>query len=215
MARFKYQRKPGEFAKAFASIRDPIAEAGSGAIIEAASLLKSSVRTDMARAGFSRKFQNAWRVDVFPKPPRTSINAAAFGFSKVPYAGVFEDPTVISGKPKLWLPLASTPKRLGGKRMTPALYVRTIGPLFSIERPGLPPLLAGQIATNRRGQKAGTKGKITLSALRRAGAGQPSRLVPLFVGIDRVAIPDKLHVREDAEGIAARLGELYLKHLRV
>ncbi|RUV75922.1 MAG: hypothetical protein EOR30_17065 [Mesorhizobium sp.] len=94
--------------------------------------------------------------------------------------------------------------------MTPALYIKTIGPLVSIERPGKPPLLAGKIATNRRGSKTG---KVSLSALKRGGAGAPSTLVPLFVGIDRVNIRDRFSIREITERAAARLGDLYLKHL--
>ncbi|TIN41402.1 MAG: hypothetical protein E5Y10_22945 [Mesorhizobium sp.] len=211
MARFRYQRKEGEFALAMAAIKDPIAFAGTAAISEAGDIVKRQGRQDIAAAGFSKRWQNALRVNVYPRR-KLSMNAAALIFHNIRYAGIFEEGAVISGKPRLWLPLPSAPKRAGRQKMTPALYVKTIGPLFSIERPGKPPLLAGKIATNRRGSKTG---KVSLSALKRGGAGAPSTLVPLFVGIDRVNIRDRFSIRQITERAAARLGALYLKHLKV
>jgi Family of unknown function (DUF6441) len=213
--RFKlFRRREREFVGAFESMKLPMAAAGSAAISEAAEIVKREARADIAAAGFSARWQNALRANVYPRPPRVSMNAAAIIWHKIQYAGVFEEgPTTIVGKPMLWLPLGTTPSRVNRRRMTPALYVRTIGPLFSINRPGKRPLLAAQIATDRRGQRAGNKGKVTLSALRRGSAGAPSKLVPLFIGIDRVTLRDRFSIREITERAAARLGALYLKHL--
>ncbi|RWD05501.1 MAG: hypothetical protein EOS57_25670 [Mesorhizobium sp.] len=209
MARFRYQKKDGEFAAALAAMKDPIAFAGTAAISEAGDIVKRQGRQDIAAAGFSRRWQNALRVNIYPRR-KQSMNAAALIYHNIQYAGVFEEGATITGKPRLWLPLPSAPKRVGRQKMTPALYIKTIGPLVSIERPGKPPLLAGKIATNRRGSKTG---KVSLSALKRGGAGAPSTLVPLFVGIDRVNIRDRFSIREITERAAARLGDLYLKHL--
>ncbi|TIX27301.1 DUF6441 family protein [Mesorhizobium sp.] len=213
MARFRYQRKDGEFARAMVGIADPIAFAGTAAISEAGDIVKRDGRQDIAAAGFSRKWQNALRVNVYPRR-RNSMNAAALIYHNIRYAGVFEEGATITGHPRLWLPLKDTPKRAGRQKMTPALYIRTIGPLVSIERPGKPPLLAGKIA-NRRGKMAAGKVKVTTSALKRGGAGAPSTLVPLFIGIDRVNIRDRFSIRQITERAAARLGALYLKNLRV
>ncbi|TGQ95420.1 hypothetical protein EN851_07840 [Mesorhizobium sp. M8A.F.Ca.ET.208.01.1.1] len=215
MARFRYQKKDGEFAQAMAAMKDPVAFAGTAAITEAGDIAKRDGRADIAAAGFSKRWQNALRVNVYPRR-QYSIDAAALIFHNIRYAGVFEEGAVISGKPRLWLPLKDTPKRAGRQKMTPALYVKTIGPLVSIERPGKPPLLAGRIATSRR-SKPGQDGrhKVSLAALRRGGAGAPSTLVPLFIGIDRVSIKDRFSIRQITERAAARLGELYLKNLRV
>lgn len=209
MARFGYSYRKDEFAKAMASIKDPIAFAGTAAITEAGDIVKREGRQDIAAAGFSRRWQNALRVNVYPRR-KLSMNAAALIFHNIQYAGVFEEGATITGKPRLWLPLPSAPKRVGRQKMTPALYIKSIGPLVTIERPGKPPLLAGKIATKRRGSKTG---KVSLSALKRGGAGAPSTLVPLFVGIDRVNIRDRFSIREIAGRAAARLGDLYLKHL--
>lgn len=211
MARFRYQKKDGEFAQAMAAMKDPVAFAGTAAITEAGDIAKRDGRADIAAAGFSKRWQNALRVNVYPRR-KYSIDAAALIFHNIRYAGVFEDPTVISGKPRLWLPLKDTPKRAGRQKMTPALYVKTIGPLISIERPGKPPLLAGKAAFSTRGKNVG---KVTLSALKRGAAGKASTLVPLFIGIDRVNIKDRFSIRQITERAAGRLGELYLKNLRV
>ncbi|RWC29848.1 MAG: hypothetical protein EOS70_23455 [Mesorhizobium sp.] len=209
MARFRYDAKAAEFAAAMASIRDPIAVAGSGAIAEAADIIKRQGRADIGSAGFSKRWQNALRVDTYPRRG-ASINAAALIWHKIQYAGIFEEGGTISGKPRLWIPLPNAPKRIGRSKITPALYIKSIGPLVSIERPGKPPLLAGKIATNRRGSKTG---KVSLSALKRGGKGAPSTLVPVFIGIDRVTIRDRFSIRQITDRAAARLGELYLKHL--
>jgi len=210
MARFRYDAKQAEFAQAMARMKDPIAFAGTTAISEAGDIVKREGRADIAAAGFSRRWQNALRVNVYPKR-KYSIDAAALIFHNIRYAGIFEEGGTISGKPTLWLPLPSAPKRAGRKKMTPALYIKSIGPLFSIERPGKPPLLAGKIATNRRSKT----GKVSLSALKRGGAGAPSTLVPLFIGFDRVNIRDRFSIRQITERAAARLGDLYLKNLKV
>ena len=211
-ARFRFDAKKGEFARAMVQIADPIAYAGTSAIIEAGDIVKREGRSDIASAGFSKRWQNTLRVDVYPKRG-ASMNAAAFIWHKIPYAGVFEDGDTISGKPLLWLPLKSTPQRIGRSKMTPAGYIKSIGPLVPINRPGKPPLLAGQIAINRRGQT--TPGKVTLSALRRGNSGKASRLVPLFIGIPKAKMPDKFSIREITERAANRLGELFVKHLKV
>lgn len=211
MARFRYEYKKQEFSAAIAAMKDPIGFAGTSAVTEAGDIVKREGRLDIAAAGFSKRWQNTLRVDIYPGRRVTSIDAAAYIWHKIPYAGVFEKGAIISGKPRLWLPLPTAPKRAGRQKMTPALYVKTIGPLVSIERPGKAPLLAGRIATRRRG---GTT-KVSLSALKRGGKGAPSTLVPLFIGIERVSIRDKFSIKEITERAAARLGELYLKHLKV
>lgn len=212
MARIRYDYKKAEFAQAMAAMKDPVAFAGTSAISEAADIIKREGRADIGAAGFSKKWQNALRTEVFPSK-RYSMEASAYIWHKIVYAGIFEKGGVIGGKPRLWLPLPTAPKRAGRSKMTPALYVKTIGPLVSIERPGRPPLLAGRLATNRRGQT--NKSKVTLSALKRGGSGAPSTLVPLFIGIERVSIRDRFSIREITEKAAARLGDLYLKHLKV
>jgi len=211
---FRLIYKVGDWADAMKSIEGPIADAATNAMREAATIIKAEGRANIRAAGFGPKWANALRVNVYPSPPKSSMGVAAYIYHKISYAGVFEEgPTTVRGKPLLWIPLSTTPKKVGGKRMTPAQYIRTIGPLISIQRPGENPLLAGSIATNRRGQRASTKNKVTLSALRRAGQGVATRLVPLFVGVPQVVLQDRFSIFQITERAADRLAELYLKHL--
>ena len=72
-------------------------------------------RADIAAAGFSRRWQNAFRVDVFPRGRKVSVDAAAWVFHKIPYAEVFEEGATIRGRPYLWIALPGTPTRIGGQ----------------------------------------------------------------------------------------------------
>lgn len=206
---FRYTYKIGAFLEAMIAVQKPMAAAATAAMKEAVNIVKTDGRNNIRSAGFSNKWANALRGDVYPKPPKTSVHPAGYIYHKIAYAGVFEEgPTPISGKPLLWIPLPTTPKKVGGKKMTPAQYVRQVGPLISVQRPGGPPLLMGSLATGRRRST-----KVSLTALRRAGQGGASRLVPLFVGVERIVLPDRFAISEITERAADRLYELYFKHL--
>jgi hypothetical protein len=109
------------------------AKAATAAIREAGEIAKRDGRASIAAAGFSRKWQNALRVNFYP-PQGDSMRPAAFIFHKIRYAGVFEEGVVIGGQPLLWLPLPNVPLRRG-QPMTPSQYARSIGPLVSVQRP--------------------------------------------------------------------------------
>jgi hypothetical protein len=172
----------------------PIAKAATAAIREAGDIAKRNGRTSIAAAGFSRKWQNALRVNVYP-PQGDSLRPAAFIYHKIRYAGVFEDGTVIHGQPLLWLPLANVPLRRG-RPMTPAQYVRSVGPLVSVQRPGKPPLLFAKPRAGRRGRRS------AVSAERK----------PLYVGLSSVAIAKRFDIKGAAQKAAAQLPSLYAKY---
>src|SRR5207253_846581 len=79
-------------------LQRPIAKAATAAVREAGEIAKRNGRASIAAAGFSRKWQNALRVNVYP-PQGDSMRPAAFLFHKIRYAGVFEEGAVIGGKP--------------------------------------------------------------------------------------------------------------------
>src|SRR5947207_10708332 len=91
-----------DVAKAFVDtivkeMQRPIAKAATAAIREAGEIAKRDGRASIAAAGFSRKWQNALRVNIYP-PRGDSMRPAAFIFDKIRYAGVFEEGAVISGQ---------------------------------------------------------------------------------------------------------------------
>ncbi len=207
----------GKFGAAIREIYKPIAEAGTAAIAQAGDDVKRDARASIASAGFGAKWQNALRVDVYPKRG-SSARAAAHIYHKIPYAEVFERGATIHGKPMLWIPMSHTPKRANGARLTAAAYVGAIGPLVSFNRPGKPPMLAGQI-------KASAKGVLTPAKLRSArkladkklahkkgGAGV--RLIPLYTGISTVTIRRRFGIYAAINRARAKLATYYLANLK-
>lgn len=207
----------GKFSSAVREIYKPIAEAGTAAIRQAGDDVKRDARASIASAGFGPKWQNALRVDVYPKRG-SSARAAAHIYHKIPYAAVFERGATIHGKLMLWIPMSHTPKRANGARLTAAAYVRTIGPLVSFNRPGKPPMLAGQI-------KASAKGNVTPAKLRSAKTladktlahkkgGASVRLIPLYTGISTVTIRRRFAIFAAINRARAKLARYYLANLK-
>lgn len=202
----------GELRESLEAIYEPIAEAGTAAMREMGDAIKLRGRANIAAAGFSRKWQNAFRVDVFPKRG-ASADAAAWVYHRIPYADVFETGETIRGKPTLWVPLPTAPKRIGRKKITPKRFVSEIGPLFPIRGRGGMPLLAANVAARRRLRPGGA---LSLSSLRRGAHGDgPTQAVPIFVGLPTVTLSDRFSLREITRNGASLLAELYARNLRV
>lgn len=205
-----YSAVRGEFDQAIRQIYSPIAIAATGAIKDAGDQIKSSGRANIAAAGFSRKWQNALRVNLYP-PRGASADAALLAFHKIPYAGVFETGATIHGKPLLWIPVSGAPARIGGRKLTPQSFNQLIGPLVSLRSRRGTPILAGQISG-----KSG--GKITLAKLRRGRRGEGgrtgTRLQPIFVGIRAAHLRQRFQLQSVFKKAADGLGAGYLKHLK-
>ena len=176
----------------------------------AGELAKTDARANILSAGLGGKFAKALRLNVYPKKG-TSLKAAALIFHKIPYAGVFEEGATIRGRPRMWVPLPSTPKRSGRYRMTPERYQKEIGPLQYVKRPGKAALLVAKIQATKSGKRA----KVTLSGLRAAArGGVRTTSVPVFVGIDSVSIRKRLDITKAVRRARDRLPELYAQNLR-
>src|SRR6185369_14975452 len=91
-----------ELDKWSSSASKDLATAATTAVAEAGAQALKNGRASIAAAGFSRKWQNALRLDVFPKGG-VSVNAAAVLRHTIPYAGIFETGGTIEGP--LWLPI--------------------------------------------------------------------------------------------------------------
>ncbi len=201
-----YAALQGDLDKALKAMYDPIARAAAGAINDAATQIKTEGRARIGAAGFSSKWQNALRVNVYPQKG-VSAGAALLAFHKIPYAGVFETGAEIRGKPLLWIPFPGTPARVGGRKLSPRVYVQTVGPLTLIKSQKGRPLLAGPISG-----RAGTK--ITLAKLRRGTRGEGTvRLQPIFFGVPSVHIRQRFGLQQVFDKAASGLGAGYLSHL--
>jgi hypothetical protein len=211
LMKFTLQSVPGQFLNGFRDASRPMSEASSEAIRDASSIAKAEGRASIAAAGFSQAWQNALRDRQYPESGEPSIDAAAFIWHKIPYAGIYEDGGTIQGSPLLWIPLRNAPKKIGRYgRMTPKLFREKIGPLFRMKNTAKP-ILAARIRATR------APAKVSMSALRRGtNPGGRGRImaVPIFVGIPSRTVQKRFNIREIAERTAGRLGELYLKHLK-
>jgi hypothetical protein len=217
----------GAFVEAAQSQRAAMARAATAAAKEVGAVVKQAGRAQIAAAGFSRNWQNTLKVDVYPSGGRTSIDAAIFAHHDIPYAGVFERGATISGSPLLWLPLSSTPKRVGGRRLTAGNYRQLVGAdLFVIKRPGRPPLLAANVTGT-----AGKTGKRVTPAQLRRGArtkrrgdahaafgGRPERFtvraLPLFIGVPRVRLRARFNLRDVFSRGPGLLNAAFSRNLR-
>lgn len=209
-ARLRYLPFTERFVKSFLEVEQPIARAATAAIAEAGDTVKTQVRADIAAAGFSRNWQNAFRAQQYPKG-QASMSSAVHFFHKIPYADVFESGATIRGKPKLWLPLKSVPRGgRGNKPLTPKQYVQRVGPLVGGESKKGQPLLFGR-ASRRTVLRAGERS----TRVRKGAFGKVfSENVPLYVGIDSVTIGKKFHIKSIVRAVGSRIGDLYLKHFR-
>jgi hypothetical protein len=87
----KVDREPRAFLEAFMAAEEPIARAATAAVGEAGARIKLAARADIADAGFSIRWQNALRVDRYPRGGEVSVNTAAHVYHRIPYAIVHEE----------------------------------------------------------------------------------------------------------------------------
>jgi len=192
-----------------------IEEAATNTIRQAGNSLKIEGRAAIANAGFSKKWQNAWRVNFYPKDGY-SIDAAAYAYHNIPYSLVFENGATIRARAGLlWLPLPTVPKK-GKRNKASARQLAQSGvKLFTISRPGKKPLLATSLRGSRKGFASDKA--VSLSKLRKGTAGKNGvvQALPLFVGVPSVTIRKRFDLAGVAGSIRGRLGEIYFANLKV
>lgn len=210
-----------EFGEAFKELEAPIRAAATGAVRDAANLVKTRGRAEIGSAGFSARWQNALRVDVYPERG-ASLSPAAWVYHKIPYAEVFEEGATIRGKPTLWIPLSNIAgERIGGdgrRRVTAQSIGQRYGQiLFPINRPGAKPLLAVKV---RGGYNGGpVSGSLLSTAVKRGErigrrSGLRLQTVPLFVGVDSVTLRKRFGIRKICADVTNQLEALYLKNFK-
>jgi hypothetical protein len=212
----------GQWLKATNEYERIIAKAATQAMRDVGKLAVKNARAVMAGAGFSTEFQRMLRVINKPASGYV-LNPSEYIHSLVNYADVFETGKTITGSKFLWLPLPNVPPNpgsgvkfggiVGRAHMTPSQYVRKVGPLYTMRRPGHLPMLGARLET------AFTKP--TLKKLRRTQARRVTlgesrrsfRLVPMFVAVTSITIPQKFDLKGAFQDAFDQLDEFYAKHL--
>jgi len=190
---------PHDFSKMMADDHKSVKKAATGAFRQGGDNIKKAARANIASGGFSSRWQNAMRVNVYPKTG-DSGSPKIFAYHKIKYAGQFEDPEQIQGRPLLWLPIE---KNLpGGRHWSPAMFTRMIGPLRG-GRHGSRPILFGQVSV-------GGGGKV-LRLTRKGMRAKPAQKtwLPVFIGVSSVNNSKRFDVQSVVEAAAGNLAELF------
>lgn len=179
-------------------------------LAEVADVFKQRVRANIASGGMGTKWQNAFRVNVYPAKP--NIDGAVYGWHNIAYSGIFETGGTITGKRgMLWIPFPNVPK-VGRKRATPRQLAARGVKLFSLKRRGGVPILAARV----RGASV-SKVSVSLSQLRTPakgrGKGDAGQTQPLFFGERSVTIRKRFQVQKIAEVIGKELPAIYAQNL--
>ncbi len=218
--RLKHDYVTGQFAAAARALRDPIARAATATIRDGAKELLTGARARIASAGFPRRWQIGFSVQVFPRRG-ASIDAYMRGRHRLGFAQVFQRGAHIAGKPLLWIPLSGIPDKIGTVRMTPRNFISKVGPLHTINVPGKAPLLAAYMR-GRPGAKFSLARVRAGSALARLGVrrgrsdsgGVGVISVPIFVGVTAVQLRRRFDVAGVYEKVRRGLPANYFRHIR-
>ena len=182
---------------------------------EAGDGIKADARAQIGAAGFAPQWQNALRVDHYPKGGETSIDAAAHIWHRIPYAGVFEEGASIGGSPWLWLPLDHAPSEDRPLPHDAAGAIRGRCSSSAVRASRRSSSRSSASAGQRRGRAARSRSPPRRRA-RRAAAGTASSAPCRCSSASRtVRLRRRFRITAIITRAAARLGELYYRHLKV
>lgn len=195
-------------------------QAASLAMDGAASLARVRGRSNIEAAGFGKKWQNTLKATRFPNRENVySLDSKMSLIHKIAYAGVFEDGDTIHGRPYLWVPLSSTPKRFGrGHRLTPSTFKQGTGqPLIPFRDPHTGNLLLGvrvKVAKKVAASGAALE-RLSLSKIRRGTSGKTGVevTIPVFVALRQVTLRKRFALGEVVKGVATEVPGLYVRNM--
>lgn len=177
---------------------------------DAGNAFKTEGRAAIAAGGLSVRWQNTWRVTVYPEKGY-SLDPTIYGYHKIPYANIFNEGGTITPQRRglLWVPTRNAPRGAGKKgdplSVTPKMLVGQGVKLFSIEAPGKPPMLGAKVFGPINADERMTVSRLKLGSKRKKGGHS----VPLFVGISSANIRKRFDLNAVGERIGGRLAEFY------
>jgi hypothetical protein len=184
-----------------------ISNAASAAMADAADMILTQGKQNIASAGFSRDFSDAMTVSTVT-PNGLGGPYSITARVNIPFAIVFEYGAVSQGDPLLWIPLPGVPKMIGARKMTARLYKSEIGPLFMVKTGRYPMLYgyAGGAAPESSLKANPSRSKRLTTAQLKQGGGAK---IPLFIGLQSSTIAKRLNILEICQDAEKRIPEFY------
>jgi hypothetical protein len=211
-AEFKFTR-PGKYAANIEPWQQETARNLTMAFRDGAKILQTQTRAAIISAGLGPRFARQFKAFAYPRrqfsmdPVIRGFHARGWRGSKIGrYANIFARGGTITGKPLLWVPLPTAPKRIAGQAPTPKLFIENIGPLVSLHGTRRP-ILAGRSMRAVQGRRA-TVAQLQTGA-RRQAAGRHTEIVPMFVGVRSVRIRKMVDMDPIFARVTAQLPELF------
>ena len=196
------------FRREFAASIRPVAVASTLALRDAAKDVQIGGRANIKSSGFSARFVRGFTATAYPKR-KFSVDAVAYTRHKIGFATIFEEGANIRGKPLLWIPLPSTPQKIGGKRTTPRIFARQVAPLQYVDNGKHPLLYAKVPGGRRRGNTFGAARSVSLAKFRRGG----TQSTPVFIGLSAVDIERRWNISEAVDSAVVSLPAKYYSYL--
>lgn len=191
------------------SIDRPIAGAATDAVREATDQAHKRGLADIAASGLGERWVKSFKQRFYIND---GIDAAGIVYSGINFGVVFERGATIHGSPTLWIPLPTTPKKLGRKPLTAKRFSHEVARLFKIRIGGKDYLAAKVNVTKGQAGRVVTRSVAMLK--RKAGKSTRTALVPMFVAANSTHIRKRLHIGQIAEQAADRLPQLYADALK-
>lgn len=159
-------------------------------VSSATSQFKEAMRKQVKSAGLGSRLAYTWRGDVYPKS-KNSLKAAGMVYTKAEkIMQSFEYGLMIRGRDGFWLaiPTPAIPKKISGKKTTPALYEKIKGiRLRYIYRPNQASLLVHE---------------------------QKRKTIIAFWLVPQVKMPKRIHFQTEGKKWLSRLPTLILQNWR-
>lgn len=210
--KFKFDHSSGAFQKNMKAIDRPIGTAARAAVKEALQDALTHSKADVLSSGLGQRWAKSFKTKFYKND---GIGAAGIVYSRINYGVVFERGAEVKGKPKLWIPLHTTPKKIGGKRLTAKVFSQQIGHLFKVKIGGRE-FLAAKIAVSKKAA-AGPLPVMSATMLKNRAKpkpGQRTRLIPMFVAAASITIRKRLNIAGIAQKAAAKLPRFFANAIK-
>jgi hypothetical protein len=217
--RLIYAAAVGKFEEAFREVQKPIAKAATLAMADTVDQAVDVGRAAISSQGFSSRWQNALRGKAYPTGGSFSMKPAGWIYHKIPYAGVFEQPTTISGD--MWLRLSNAPQKDGRDPLTPRLVRKRFGDILSpVSSKGKRllvvrlPLPSGQDPQSVKVTPTMLRSAIRAGQKSKGKRGTTVQSVPLFHGVSAVSLRKRFNIEGATRQAADSLGSFYVRNFQ-